>query len=54
MQEIKEECRNDRSWIPYDAMGDYSVFTHPAEGKPANKKSSSKQDLTKENFAGSR
>lgn len=33
MQEIREECGNDRSWIPYDAMGDYSIFAHPAEGK---------------------
>lgn len=32
-KEIREECGNDRSWIPYDAMDGYRVFAHPAEGK---------------------
>ena len=33
MQENKEGYGFDRSWLPYDAMGDYSVFAHQTEEK---------------------
>ena len=28
MSNMEEVLNNDRSFIPYDAMGDYSVFSH--------------------------
>lgn len=33
MQASREECGDDRSWIPYDAMGDFSFLSHRTEGK---------------------
>ena len=33
MQDNRDGYGFDRSWLPYDAMGDYSVFAHQTEEK---------------------